>query len=778
MAQALGELLSAAEPLPLSVLEGQLLPTALSALEAAPLTPMDDNAVGAEWLHFLLLLLRTGRLPPHTLERQVLPWALTRGEVSSPVHHRLLCTHMLGAIAEAHPEPRWIESHFLNQALNMCQDTELIVRCSMCEQLHRLAAAVGPELAGAGPLSELLELTSDEHPEVRAAAFDCGVSMLTSCDPARRNELLEPAVRRTVAQCIQTLETSADASEPLVQRLSASLEKLLEALVSCGFFEPPLLDDSAPGGVSVYESLVVALSTANSVELRCECAQALPAAAAALRAQGDEAAVRLHACARTLRDDPDRDVRMTLLAALPRVAAALGTHLATQHTLPLVLWALERAEDTTSLLPLLSAMPDLIATLGDGQSESARLTLGQQLLPLLLQLEAPLAHNWRGMNAIITQYGTLTEYLEPQTLFSLTLPTLFNQLAAETAAPNRLEAVRVICQQLRKLRTGAQRTEVCNRLVRELGSASSYALRIDFLHACGLLLDQSLPCGCSHVFFKAHGLHHSLLALASDPVANVRLHLCSLLPPLKRTLRLPGDNDALQKLHHAVVALQSDSARDVRRAASLAEGSLRQFDMLTEGAALRRTSVGEEHRWETENADRLAEEEAMTKAEQESVADAKRRAADELAERARAAYANKFEEGVGRRGRDSQDMYSDRPTRSNRASREIPTHLTRAAMAAASSSTATSPGSASPQFGNNSGRKDAPWSAATSNPRTGPGATGVRRSSRDNISAAIEASSGQRPRRMSREPGTDAYSGASATSTVLPPLPRSRRTTH
>ena len=41
----------------------------------------------------------------------------------------------------------------------------------MCGQVQRLASALGPQLAAAGPLTELLELMSDEHPEVRAAAF-------------------------------------------------------------------------------------------------------------------------------------------------------------------------------------------------------------------------------------------------------------------------------------------------------------------------------------------------------------------------------------------------------------------------------------------------------------------------------------------------------------------------------------------------------------------------------------------------------------------------------
>ena len=179
-------LLGGAEPMPLCLLEEEMLPTALAALDAAPLVPIEDNRIGAEWLHVLILLLRTGQLPASTLERLVLPWALCRGEVrfssiraglrepcpdaamtvlqvSAPVCHRLLCTHVLGALADAHPNPAWIDAHFLGQALTMCQDTELAVRSSMCDQLHRLASALGPTLAGGRPLTAAL------------ARQDCGV---------------------------------------------------------------------------------------------------------------------------------------------------------------------------------------------------------------------------------------------------------------------------------------------------------------------------------------------------------------------------------------------------------------------------------------------------------------------------------------------------------------------------------------------------------------------------------------------------------------------------
>ena len=171
-AQALVELLSAFPPLPVPLLARQLLPTAMSALEEAPLVPIEENATGAEWLHFVLALLRTSRLSASTLSQSVLPWALRLGEVSSPCGHRLMCTHVLGALSAAHPEGAdWISSSgLLAHALSMCQDTELHVRCSMCVQLPILAAALGLQQASDGPLSEALELTCDE-----CAASSCSL---------------------------------------------------------------------------------------------------------------------------------------------------------------------------------------------------------------------------------------------------------------------------------------------------------------------------------------------------------------------------------------------------------------------------------------------------------------------------------------------------------------------------------------------------------------------------------------------------------------------------
>ena len=135
-------------------------------------------------------------------------------------------------------------------------------------------------------------------------------------------------------------------------------------------------------------------------------------------------------------------------------------------------------------------------------------------------------------------------------------------------------------------------------------------------------------------------MHFPATDLATDPVSNVRLKLCGLLLPLKRTLRLPADaqalellhpnpnpspnpspnpnpnpnpnpspNQALELLHLGTVALQADHSRDVRAAAAAVQPALASVEVLTEGAARRATAAGGGARREALDATLQAEEE-------------------------------------------------------------------------------------------------------------------------------------------------------------------------
>lgn len=73
----------------------------------------------------------------------------------------------------------------------------------------------------------------------------------------------------------------------------------------------------------------------------------------------------------------------------------------------------------------------------------------------------------------------------------------------------------------------------------------------------------------SKTFFKKY-FYEVVLELHKDPVPNIRLRLCSLLPPLKRLIKLPTDRNLLQQLDLCVrKLLVAEKDRDVQCAIKL-----------------------------------------------------------------------------------------------------------------------------------------------------------------------------------------------------------------
>jgi len=245
-----------------------------------------------------------------------------------------------------------------------------------------------------------------------------------------------------------------------------------------------------------------------------------------------------------------------------------------------------------------------------------------RLLPALTALDATLAatHSWRGRHSLLSQLPLFVASLEPGALSSQLLPLLFRHISVASAEPTRRVAVGLICQLMRRLRTTAQRADVCARLVRELGFASQYSLRLLFLDTCATLLGDDGARGCSRAYFKQHGFLARSLELAADGVPSVRRRLCELQPQIKRTLRLPADAQSLETLHLGAAAMLADPSPDVREAAAAALPELSAVEITMEGImeGLARGGGGGP-RTDALDAMLQAEEDAMRCAEQEAL---------------------------------------------------------------------------------------------------------------------------------------------------------------
>ena len=397
----------------------------------------------------------------------------------------------------------------------------------------------------------------------------------------------------------------------------------------------------------------------------------------------------VHAFMLLLANDADDDVVAAVAGALPPLASALtgaedGTApFATRRLLLPPLLDLLATAPAAALDPLLDPFASLLdaLTAGEEDVEGARAEIAAQLVAPFRRLDELFAADWRRLHRLYsTAAWAIVEGADPTLLHAQLVPVLFERATADgAAAPTRELAAALLCRVLRRLRSAAQRDELCGRLVRELGRGATARRRLLFAYACRLLLAvdddaaavgkavelppsmASAACACSRHYFKARGFFDAMLDASRDAVPNVRLQLCALLPALKRALRLPGDGARLEKLTHAAVALKSDGARDVRAAAVEAEAALRLVEVLPEGAPLKAYGNNDERSAAEADAARYAEEEAVVRAEQEA-------AAEKLAEKA--AHMRLAEKEPGQKVRASTSF--DGVSRPRRGSREIP----------------------------------------------------------------------------------------------------------
>ncbi len=85
-----------------------------------------------------------------------------------------------------------ISRTFLSNAISLCQDTSFNVRRCMAEQLFFIAKGLGFELAKAGLLQELFQLSEDETKDVKKTAMKTIIALLDFFDKKYKNREVLP----------------------------------------------------------------------------------------------------------------------------------------------------------------------------------------------------------------------------------------------------------------------------------------------------------------------------------------------------------------------------------------------------------------------------------------------------------------------------------------------------------------------------------------------------------------------------------------------------------
>ncbi|XP_031409522.1 serine/threonine-protein phosphatase 4 regulatory subunit 4 isoform X2 [Meleagris gallopavo] len=503
-----------------------------------------DAGVSNAWLETLLAVIEA--LPKETIRHEILNPLVSKAQISQTLQSRLVSCKIMGKLANKF-ESHIVKREILPLVKSLCQDVEYEVRTCMCRQLEPIAQGIGTELTKTVVLPELVELARDEGSSVRLAAFETLVNLLDMFDSDDRRQTVLPLVK-------SFCEKSFKADESILVSLSFHLGKLCNGLY--GIFTP----EQHLRFLEFYKKLcTLGLQQENGhndnqlqlqtleqekkyISVRKNCAYNFPAMIVFVDPKNFH--LELYSIFFCLCHDPEVPVRYTMAISFYEVAKLLNSGV---YTIQKELVTLLQDESLEVLDALVGHLPEILELMingGENSGSESKLLSIPDLIPALTTAEqrAATSLKWRTHEKLLQKYACLPQIISSDQIYYRFLHRMLTIILTNNVLPVQKAAARTLCVYLRYNRKQEQRHEVIQKLIEQLGQGKSYWNRLRFLDTCEFIMELfSKSFFCKYFFLP-------VLELTHDPVANVRIKLCYLLPKVKSTLKIPTDKHLLQQL--------------------------------------------------------------------------------------------------------------------------------------------------------------------------------------------------------------------------------------
>ncbi|XP_064570843.1 serine/threonine-protein phosphatase 4 regulatory subunit 4 isoform X1 [Zonotrichia leucophrys gambelii] len=503
-----------------------------------------DAGVSNAWLETLLAVIEA--LPKETVRHEILNPLVSKAQLSQTLQSRLVSCKIMGKVANKF-EAHIVKREVLPLVKSLCQDVEYEVRACMCRQLEHVARGIGTELTKTVVLPELVELARDEGSSVRLAAFETLVNLLDMFDADDRSQTVLPLVK---SFCEKSFKTD----ESILVSLSFHLGKLCNGLY--GIFTP----EQHLRFLEFYKKLsTLGLQQENGhndnqlhlqtleqekkyISVRKNCAYNFPAMIVFVDPKNFH--LELYSIFFCLCHDPEVPVRYTMAISFFEVAKLLNSDVYTIHKELVTLLQDESLEVLDALVGHLPEILELMTNRGENNGSESKLLSIPDLIPALTTAEqrAATSLKWRTHEKLLQKYACLPHIISSDQIYYRFLHRMLTIILTNNVLPVQKAAARTLCVYLRYNRKQEQRHEVIQKLIEQLGQGKSYWNRLRFLDTCEFIMELfSKSFFCKYFFLP-------VLELTHDPVANVRMKLCYLLPKVKSTLKIPTDKHLLQQL--------------------------------------------------------------------------------------------------------------------------------------------------------------------------------------------------------------------------------------
>ncbi|XP_014645928.1 PREDICTED: serine/threonine-protein phosphatase 4 regulatory subunit 4 [Ceratotherium simum simum] len=499
-----------------------------------------DTGVSNAWLETLLSVIEV--LPKETLRHEILNPLVSKAQLSQTVQSRLVSCKILGKLTNKF-DAHTIKREILPLVKSLCQDVEYEVRSCMCRQLENIAQGVGTELTKSVVLPELIELSRDEGSSVRLAAFETLVNLLDIFDTDDRSQTILPLVK-------SFCEKSFKADESILISLSFHLGKLCHGLY--GIFTP----DQHLRFLEFYKKLcTLGLQEENGhnenqippqileqekkyISVRKNCAYNFPAMTVFVDPKNFH--MELYSTFFCLCHDPEVPVRYTIAICFYEVSKLLNSGVYLIHKELITLLQDESLEVLDALIDHLPEILELMSTGGESSVQENKLSSLPDLIPALTAAEqrAAASLKWRTHEKLLQKYACLPQIISSDQIYYRFLQRMFTIMMTNSGYVRDKVTPKHGCPTMDALKLESK--------AGELGQGKSYWNRLRFLDTCEFIIEIfSKSFFCKYFFLPAIELTH-------DPVANVRMKLCYLLPKVKSTLKIPADKLLLQQLEMCV----------------------------------------------------------------------------------------------------------------------------------------------------------------------------------------------------------------------------------
>ncbi|XP_071963727.1 serine/threonine-protein phosphatase 4 regulatory subunit 4-like [Antedon mediterranea] len=549
-----------------------------------------DPDISEAWLGVLLQVI--SHLPKDLIRKEILTVAISKGRLTQLMQSRLASCLILGKIATRF-DSFMIRKDLLPLVTSLCQDIEYEVRACMCRQLDAVARGLGLEPTKSAILPELVELSNDEESCVRLAALETIVNLLSLLDDETCTQTIIPLI----CKFCETAMIQEDATLPTVARqfgklshgLSVNLNEEQKAWMMSFYCKLCLLGlNNKNKDNGIQSPPVLPIYTDEDRYIECRIASAFNIPCMVLFAGARNFKRELHGTFASLCDDPHPMVRSTIATGFHEIAKLLGNNVSLIQG---ELINLLKDESVDVLQGLVSHLPETLQMFAKSSGNvvtESKVSGLSELIPALCEAELNISQcrRWRLHVSMLEKLSCLPKCLTSDQIYSKFIPIVTKHITMHRVLPVKRAAVRTLCVFMRYNRKQEHRQEICSRLIQACCHSKSCTYRMLFIDVC-----QDIMEFFSKAYFKDN-LYEFVLELAEDPVPNVRLKFCTILPMLKSQMKLPKDRQMLQDLEYMARKLMlQENDRDVKSAIRNASFELDKIQVVMESL----TKPGTEH---------------------------------------------------------------------------------------------------------------------------------------------------------------------------------------